>query len=149
MKKSFYILISLTLLLFVGCNSNRKTNIPDLKVSVDGAEILVSRCGYEWTNNVGFSKKETVTADSASPEQIADTMSGNKVKPKSELLLSFSEKPKNVEIIAWGESKENKYTYDNDKLIVPQEKGTYIYEVFGEWTQGHVSYTIKVIVTNE
>lgn len=149
MKKSFYILISLTLLLFVGCNSNRKTNIPDLKVSVDGAEILVFRGGYEWTNNVGFSKKETVTADSASPEQIADTMSGNKVKPKSELLLSFSEKPKNVEIIAWGESKENKYTYDNDKLIVPQEKGTYIYEVFGEWTQGHVSYTIKVIVTNE
>lgn len=149
MKKSFYILISLTLLLFVGCNSNRKTNIPDLKVYVDGAEILVFRGGYEWTNNVGFSKKETVTADSASPEQIADTMSGNKVKPKSELLLSFSEKPKNVEIIAWGESKENKYTYDNDKLIVPQEKGTYIYEVFGEWTQGHVSYTIKVIVTNE
>lgn len=149
MKKAFYVLISLTLLLFVGCNSNLKTSIPDLKVSVDGSEILVSRGGYEWTNNIGFSKKENVTADSASPEQIAETMSGNKVKPQSELILSFSEKPKNVEIIAWGESKENKYTYANDKLIVPQEKGTYIYEVFGEWTQGHVSYTIKIIVSDE
>lgn len=145
MKKAFYILISLTLLLFVSCNSNRRTNLPDLKVSVDDAEILVSRGRYKWT----FSNKESVIADSDSPEQIAENMNGNKVKPQSELILSFSEKPKNVEIIAWGESKENKYTYDNDKLIVPQEKGTYIYEVSGEWTQGQVSYTIKVVVTNE
>lgn len=145
MKKAFYILISLTLLLFVSCNSNRRTNLPDLKVSLDGAEISVSRGGYKWT----FSNKEAVIADSDSPEQIAENMNGNKVKPQSELILSFSEKPKNVEIIAWGESKENNYTYNTDKLIVPQEKGTYIYEVSGEWTQGQVSYTIKVVVTNE
>ena len=149
MRKIFYVLLSLITLLFVGCNRNAEIPVPELNVSANNSEISVSRGGYEWTNNVGFSNKETVTADSASPEQIADTMSGNKVKTQSEIILSFSEKPKNVKIIAWGESKDNKYTYDNDKLIVPQEKGTYIYEVFGEWTQGHVSYTIKIIVTDE
>lgn len=149
MRKIFYVLLSLITLLFVGCNRYTEIPVPELNVSANNSEISVSRGGYEWTNNVGFSNKETVTADSASPEQIADTMSGNKVKPQSELILSFSEQPKKVKIITWGESKDNKYTYDNDKLIVPQEKGTYIYEVFGEWTQGHVSYTIKIIVTNE
>ncbi|MCF0147766.1 MAG: hypothetical protein HUJ77_05130 [Clostridium sp.] len=88
MKKAFYVLISLAILLFVGCTNNLKTNIPELKITVDGAEILVSRGSYEWTNNVGFSSKETVNADSASPEQIADTISGTKVKPQSELILS-------------------------------------------------------------
>lgn len=76
-------------------------------------------------------------------------MDANKVKPKSELILEFSEKPNNVKVIAWGELKDTPYTSTDEKIIVPEEKGTYIYEVFGEWTQGHVSYTIKVIVTNE
>lgn len=149
MRKIFYVLISLTTLLFVGCKRNTEVSIPDLKVFANNFEILVSKGGYEWTNNVGLFSKEIVNADSASPDQIADTMDGNKVKPKSELILDFSEKPKNVKVIAWGELKDNPYTFTNEKIIVPKEKGIYIYEVFGEWTQGHVSYTIKVRVTDE
>ena len=149
MKRIFCVLISLTIVLFVGCNKNKDIPVPDLKVSADSSEIFVERGSYQWTNNVGFYNKETVNADSASPEQIADTMEGNKVKSQSELILNFSEKPSNVKVVAWGEFKDNKYTSTNEKIIVPKEKGTYIYEVLGEWTQGYVSYTIKVLVTDK
>ena len=149
MKRIVYVLISLIILLFVGCNRNKEIPVPDLKVSVDNSEVLVERGSYQWTNNVGFYNKETVNADSASPEQIAYTMEGNQVKPQLELILNFSEKPNNVKVIAWGEFKDNKYNYTNEKIIVPKEKGTYIYEVLGEWTQGYVSYTIKVIITDK
>lgn len=149
MKKILYALISLNILLFVGCNRTTKISIPDLKISTNGFEILVSKGGYEWTNNVGLSSKETIIADTASPDQIAKTMNGNKVKPQSELILDFSEKPNNVKVIPWGELKDTPYTFTDEKIIVPKEKGIYIYEVLGEWIQGYVSYTVKVIVTNE
>ncbi|MBS5938402.1 hypothetical protein E5347_06510 [Clostridium sartagoforme] len=149
MRRIFYALISLTILLFVGCNRTPKASIPDLKISTNGSDILVSKGSYEWSNNVGLFTKETINADSESPEQIAETIDGNEVNPQSELTLDFSEKPNNVKVIAWGDSKDTTYTYTDDKIIVPNEKGIYIYEVFGEWNQGYVSYTIKIIVTNE
>ena len=149
MKRIFYVLICLAVLLSVGCNRNKVITVPDLKVSAKGSEILVSRGGYKWTNNANLLKKETVVADSASPTQIANTMSGNKVNPQSELVLNFSQKPNSVKVVPFGELKDNKFTYTNEKITVPKEKGTYIYEIVGNWSQGHVSYTVKVIVTNE
>lgn len=135
--------------IWIGCNKTPKISVPDLKISTNSFEILVIKGGYEWTNNFGLFRKETVNADSAAPEQIVETMDGNKVKAQSELILDFSEKPNNVNVVAWGESKDNPYTFTNEKIIVPTEKGIYIYEIIGEWNQGHVSYIIKVIVTNE
>lgn len=135
--------------IWIGCNKTTEISVPDLKISTNSFEILVIKGGYEWSNNVGLFRQETVNADSATPEQIAETMDGNKVKAQSELILDFSEKPNNVNVIAWGESKDNTYTFTNEKIIVPTEKGIYIYEIIGEWNQGHVSYIIKVIVTNE
>lgn len=149
MKRIFYVLICLAVLLSMGCNRNKEVSVPDLKVSTNGSEILVSRGGYKWTNNTNLFKKETVVADSASPTQIANTMSGNKVNPQSELSLNFSQKPDSVKVIPFGELKDNKFTYTNEKIIVPKEKGTYIYEIVGNWSQGDVSYIVKVIVTNE
>lgn len=113
MRRILYVLISLTIL-FVGCNKTTEISVPDLKISTNSFEILVIKGGYEWTNNVGLFRKETVNADLATPEQIAETMDGNKVKAQSELILDFSEKTNNVNVVAWGESKDNAYTFTNE-----------------------------------
>ena len=42
--------------------------------------------------------------------------------------------------------KNDSFTFDNEKIIVPKEEVTYMYEIIGEWGQGTVSYVVKVIV---
>lgn len=159
MRKLLSILIVLMLFNFVGCNNRlnetlelngkeiniyEKMNLPTLKVIFDTENILVKKGGYNWDTG-----KESIIADSESPDQIADKMEGTEVKPESELMLDFSKKPNKVNVIDWSKLKNNSYTFDNDKIIVPKEEGTYIYEIIAEWEQGQVSFTIKVIVSKE
>ena len=110
MKKIFYILIFLILLLSVGCNKDKVISVPDLKVSASGSDILVSKGGYEWTN----SNKETIVTDSVSLTEIANTLSGNKVNSQSQLTLNFSKRPNRVRVIPFGELKDNKFTYTDN-----------------------------------
>lgn len=159
MQKLLSILMSVMLFTFIGCNNKlnsipqstgeeisiyEKMNLPKLKVTFDTENISVEKGGYNWDT-----EKESITADAASPEEIADKMEGNKVKPESELMLDFSEKPNKVNIVDWSELKNNSYTFNNDKIIVPKKEGIYIYEIIGVWEQGQVSFTIKLIVSNE
>lgn len=159
MRKLLSILIVLMLFNFVGCNNRlndtleligeetniyEKMNLPTLKVAFDTKDILVEKGGYNWDTG-----KESIIADSASPNQIADKMEGTEVKPESGLMLDFSEKPNKVSVIDWSKVKNNSYTFDNDKIVVPKEEGTYTYEIVAEWEQGQVSFAIKVIVSKE
>lgn len=157
MRKLLCMLLVVIVFSFGGC-SNRinktsngdevnvyeKMNIPTLKVTFNSKDISVEKGGYSWDKG-----GESIIVDAATPEQIADKMEGNKIVPESELILSFSEEPINVNIIDWSELKGNSYTFNNDKFIAPKEEGTYIYEIVSEWREGQVSFTIKVIVSNE
>ena len=158
MRKLLFILIELSMFLFVGCNnvSNKATelineesniyekmNIPTLNVTCGSENILVEKGGYTWSTG-----NESITVDAASPEQIADKMEGNKVLPESQLTLSFSETPNKVNVVDWSKTQNNTFTFENNKMIVPKEEGTYVYEVIGEWEQGQISFTIKLVVSN-
>lgn len=158
MRKLLSILIGLSMFSFVGCNnmpskttelingeSNiyEEMNIPTLNIICDTENIVVEKGGYTW--NTG---NKTVAVDAASPDQIADKMEGNKVLPESQLTLSFSTTPNEVSVIDWSDTKNSSFTFDNDKIITPKEEGTYVYEVIGEWEQGQVSFTIKLVISN-
>lgn len=154
MRKFLSILLGLILFSFTGCsnrinetselNNYENMNIPILKVTFNAENISVEKGSYSW--DIGG---ESVAVDAASPDQIADKMNGNKIRPKSELALNFSEKPDKINVIDWSELKNNSFIFDKDKIIVPKEEGTYIYEIVGEWKEGQVSFTIKVIISNE
>lgn len=158
MRKLLSILIGLSMLSFVGCdnipskstelingesNIYEKMNIPILNITCDTENIVVEKGGYTW--NTG---NEAVAVDAISPDQIADKMEGNKVLPESQLTLSFSTPPNEVSVIDWSETKNNSFTFDNHKIITPKEEGTYVYEIIGEWEQGQVSFTIKLVISN-
>lgn len=152
MRKLLFIITGLIALTFVGCvdvlEKSQETNIPSLKISSDNQEISVEKGEYEWTTKVWFLTDQSIIADAASPEQIAKEMTGDKVTSETQLNLEFTEKPNKVTVIPWGEFKDVEYTSTEDTIIVPKKEGTYIFEVIGEWNQGKVSYTTKVIVEN-
>lgn len=150
MRNFFSILLSLCLISFVGCTTtenkttSEKCNIPSLEVAYEGENLSVEKGGYSWDTG-----KVSINADSASPDQIADKMAGDRIKPQGHLILNFSENPNKVSVVDWSESKNGSFNFDNAKIVVPKEEGTYIYEIIGHWKQGQVSFTIKVIVSND
>lgn len=152
MRKLLFIIIGLIGLTFVGCvdvlEEAPETKIPNLKIISDNQEISVEKGGYEWTAKVGLFREQHIVADTASPDQIAKEMTGDKVTTQSQLNLEFTEKPDKVTVIPWGEVKDVEYTSTEDTIIVPEKEGIYIFEVIGEWSQGKVSYTTKLIVEN-
>ena len=146
MRKVIFILLGLFLFVFTGCSNtpeeiSEEIDIPTLKVTYNQESISVEKGGFQWTT-----KTQSITTDAASPDQIAEKMEGNEVPSQGELKLSFSRKPNKVTVVDWSVEKDNSYTFDDNTIIVPKEKGTYIYEIIGYWDEGHVSYTIKVIV---
>ena len=147
MRKIFVILISLSMLTFISCSSN--TLPPTLKVTNNTSEIATIKGNYDWLAKNSMLKKESFRSEPESPMEIAENMEGTKVSPLSELNLEFNKKPKTVTVTALGESKNNQYTYEDNKIIVPKEEGTYIYEISAEWKQGHISYIIKFIVSEK
>ena len=158
MNKSLKIslLILTSIFLFVGCsqetpkeivedmNIYEELNIPTLEVTMDGTEISVEKGAYSWDTG-----KHSVSVDAASWEQIAEKMEGTKIAPQSELILDFSKQPNRVSIMNQNYSGTNipSYTFADNKLVVSEEEGTYVYEIIGGWDEGEISFTIKVIVS--
>lgn len=151
MKKLLLILIGLMLFIFVGCSNEKDINpyIPDLKVTYKEEDIFVTKGGYQWTTSVNLFKKQTTIADTASPDQIANSISSSKVLSEAELNLKFTYNPDKVEVISWGELKDKKYTFDNNIITAPKEEGTYIFEIVGTWKENKASYIIKIIVDDK
>lgn len=147
MKKILIFLIFLIMFVFVGCNNDyyeiKNSDIPSLTVTNDNQKITVKRGGYSWTV-----KNTNITTDTDGPEKIAENMEGDIVLPNTQLNMKFTQTPSKVNVIYWGELKDVEYSFTENSIIVPKKEGIYVFEVAGEWEQGRVSYTIKIIVKN-
>lgn len=152
MRKLLFILMGLIALTFTGCvdviEGITAMDVPNLEITSDNQEILVEKGGYEWTKRVGLFKKESIVACAASPEEIAKAMTGDKITSQAKLNLDFTDKPDKVTVIPWGELKDEEYTSTEETITIPKKEGIYIFEVIGEWSQGKVSYIIKLIAEN-
>lgn len=85
------------------------------------------------------------------PETAVKDIKPVEVLANSELEINFNTKtsPQYINIVRWdnGNIAENeKYNYDNkNKLLMPKEKGIYVYEITGVWDETHTSsYALKV-----
>ena len=96
MRRLIYILSGLFLFTITGCGSimegsSGEVEVPTLKIVHNDESILVEKGGYQWTVKLGPFNTKHVIADSASPDQIAENMTGDEVPPQSELKLNFSD----------------------------------------------------------
>ncbi|WP_040213726.1 hypothetical protein [Clostridium polynesiense] len=149
MKRLLLTLIGIMILIFTGCSRDISSELPNLKVTCVNQELSVVQGGYQWTAKRWLFHEESVIADTSTPDYIGENMQGDEVSPGAHLMLNFSKKPQKVTITPWGESKDRQYVSTNDLIIVPEEAGTYIFEIAGEWVEGRVTYTIKVIVSSK
>ena len=144
MRRVLVLLLSIMFLGIVGCNVESGMDIPDLEVMYEGEAIEVMKGGYNWTTKSGLWGEESVIVDAASPQDIAKGMKGNRVPVGAKLDLVFSKKPISFKVVNWGEPGECELTAAPDTLTIPEEEGTYIIEVIGEWKEGQISYTFKI-----
>lgn len=105
--------------------------------------------GYEWEIDRDGTM-EVIQTDAAAPPQIAEQMKPLTVK--GDVTVDFeAESNPDITVYLWNGDRSD-VLLKNDQLQIPTEKGKYIYEVKGEWTDkgkffwGEVSYTFLVKV---
>lgn len=98
------------------------------------------KCPFSW--DTLLSRKRW---DYPIPPELAKEIREVTVEPQSVLKLSFNKKPNKFEVSLWNENSE-KYTSDNNGIIVPNDKGTYIFSAIGYWDKGQVLYVFKINV---
>lgn len=154
--KRFLVISSLIVLLFslIGCGgkkigvANEKTELegpPILKVIYQDKSIAAIRGTYSWTVDNNDGTKTTTNADSPAPNVLVKNSTPLIVPPKSTLTLDFfSGKPETTIVNIWQDNKPIKQTINDNKLLMPELKGSVVYEVMATWKQGTAHYGFLV-----
>lgn len=140
MKKITALLIWLLLLLSSISYISYTSRLPDLKVFYNKTNVDVLKCPVGWDSFI-----RSFRADYPMPLELSKYINDTKVKPESPLYMKFNRKPDKIEINIW-KNKSEKYEVKDNIIIVPKEKGTYIFEIWGYWKQGEILYILKVEV---
>lgn len=136
MKKRLIIGFSIIIALFIIYS----LQIPNLKVSYQNTKVEVLKCPFSW--DTLFSNKR---ADYPTPPNLEKQINATTVEPESVLDFSFSKEPTNFEVTLWND-KPKIYKSNNNGIVLPKEKGTYLFAVIGVWKNGQVLYIFKITV---
>lgn len=146
MRKIIVGLFTICMVILLGGCGEGEIKTPDLKVTSSSGDITVLKGGFRWRYKTSLFKEVESIADTPSPDQLVEKIKTDNVTANEKLTLTFTKKPESIEIIPWGDTKNNVYTLDNNILTVPEKDGTYVFEVIGHWKEGYVSYAIKIKV---
>ncbi len=133
------IIFSIGFLAFVILSTPDKPPMP--KVTYRNEPVKVLQGSYGWET---FTK--SVQADSPVPPELVENTTPTTVAPQSNLKVTFNYKPNNVDVMLWTEAGSLKYNIDHNTVIMPEEEGIYVFEIRGEWDQGHSIYAFKIRV---
>lgn len=144
MKKALITLVVLVVLgvgiyFFIGLFNN---NPPSPTITYNEKKLEVARGSYCWTGSC---------ADTISPPRLIEH---NEIKPvivlpESELKIEFEKEPNanTLGVNRWlNENDLEDVSLKNNVLIVPKEKGVYIYDVHASWEKGSSSYAFVIEV---
>jgi hypothetical protein len=142
MKWAFYILLIVFFL--SGCGTKGQVKPADTEkppkptIIVDGQMIPVIQGSYCWSGD-GVSRCE----DKISPPELVKKQTPIIVPPDSKLEVKFDVKPKDGSLGAnlWVNGKPTKVQLiGSNKMIIPKERGIYVYDVYANWDKGESSY---------
>jgi len=134
------------LLLLMGCGINQPVSVepPKAAVKAGDTEIPVVPGSFCWLAR-GVGK----CVDTVSPPELVKNQRPVTVKPGSTLQISFSQNPvaKSMGANQWiGGRPSPVPVVEENMIILPAEKGEYIYDIFARWEQGSASYAFVVSV---
>lgn len=153
--KRFLVIASLIVLLFslIGCEgkkigvANEKTELkepPIIKVIYEDKNIEAIRGTFSWTIDNNDGTQTTTNGDSAAPNELVKNSTPLIMPPKSTLTLDFSDKPETMIVNIWQGNKPIKQTITDNKLLMPELKGSVVYGIVATWKQGTASYAFLV-----
>jgi len=114
--------------------------IPTLKITYQNTKVEILKCPFYWVTPLRKNR-----TDYPAPPELAKEVSATTVEPQSFLDFSFSKKPDSFEVSLWNEKSE-KYQSNSNGIVVPNMKGTYVFDVIGHWNNGQVLYVFKINV---
>ncbi len=114
---------------------------PIPKLTYQGEPVKVIQGSYGWTT---FTKG--VQAESPIPPELVKNIIPTSVVPQANLKVTFDYKPNGVDLMLWTKAGPRGYNIDHNTIIMPEDKGIYVFEIKGEWDQGDSIYAFKIKV---
>lgn len=108
-------------------------------VTINQTRYNMQRGGFKWRKG-----NQVQQTDAASPLQIAEKFKAIDAEPNSRMVIEIEQKP-NLSVYRWDAETESRER-EEEPLIVPAEKGRYIYEAIALWANGEVSFTFVIEV---
>ncbi|MGP7817679.1 hypothetical protein [Niallia sp. 01092] len=135
--------VSIGVYFIIGLSS---TKPPSPIITVGDKKVEVAQGSYCWDGLFN-----SVCADTSSPPEIIkhQELKPVVVSPQSQLKIEFENKPKEntLGVNRWltNEKTENVPLSDN-VILLPKEKGVYLYDVSARWEKGSSSYAFVIEV---
>lgn len=86
------------------------------------------------------------TFDSPAPLELVKDKKPLAVKASTELKIITDYTPDELMVRLWKDTETINQNLRENKLIVPKEKGRYVYEILGKWSQGKARYAFLIEV---
>jgi len=139
MKKGLFIRIVIIIALFIVYYEQ----IPSLNITYKNSKIEVLQCPFHWDSI----SRGSAYYDYAPAIMLATRINATTVEPQASLNFNFSKKTDDFYFdISVDKERSEGYKSMNNEIVVPTEKGTYVFDVIGKWRQGEVLYIFKIIV---
>lgn len=140
MKGLYYILLIAVFL--TGCGTSQPS-IPILQVNDKTIPVVLH--GYSWKGGI-FTKPTSVTPVNT-PPKIAEKNKPTEVPPEAKLIINFNNPPQVLEVELWKGNETKKISLiDTNSIVLPKEKGGYVYQIISKWEEGTASYVFTVEV---
>ncbi|GGE59569.1 hypothetical protein [Priestia taiwanensis] len=142
--RKIVIAISLLAVICIGGYVFLNSAPPLPTVSVDGNRLEVRQGSYCWDGPIN-----SRCVDSMAPPELMKHYDIQPVivSPKSEVNIAFHSEPYESGGSVWfANGQTGNATIRDGVLVLPEEKGVYVYSVHGQWQKGSASYAFVVEV---
>lgn len=119
---------------------------PEIQLVLSDDALLYSETGsYDWEEKNGDTV-ESVSVKADAPTVIGSRMDAVVLDPKEKVAINFDSDsvPTLFVFVHFEDENKEEVALEGNTIILPSEKGLYIYEVVGEWPEGSASYIFVV-----
>ncbi len=118
---------------------------PTPTVTAGDTKIPTTQGSYCWN---GLFSAQCVDKVYTSPIDMAKEHKPTVVSPSEEIKIDFKKEPlaETMKVEQWIDEKYEKLEVKNNSIVIPKEKGVYVYYVLANWKEGDGNYAFSVEV---
>ncbi|PFA66742.1 hypothetical protein CN378_13545 [Bacillus sp. AFS015802] len=121
-----------------------RTSPPTPNVTAGEIFIPTDEGSYCWN---GLFSGHCVDKEYSSVVAMAGEEKPTVVSPGEKITVKFNKKPQKIDAEQWiGEEEVTRVELKDHMLLVPEQKGVYVYHLVAHWRQGDGSYVFSVEV---